>query len=65
MAGPACETCKFFAPLDEREGQCRRNAPHALTPRPGEDAHFRASWPRVDKHDWCGEHAAAGPTDNI
>lgn len=68
MERPRCETCPFFVPNPERDGdreagviycgECRRYPPTLLTPDPfgHPDSLAGAYWPDVSTGDWCGEH---------
>lgn len=46
---PTCGNCRFYAPANQRAGECRRFAPDY-----GDDSR-RASWPILVSSDWCGE----------
>jgi ATP-dependent Clp protease ATP-binding subunit ClpA len=61
---PACETCRFWDPTFEDEGQCRRHAPRAVQwgQNRGEDEDAGdtfALWPTVPASMWCGEYERA------
>jgi len=46
-----CPNCRFSKPFDDKNYQCRRNAPISGMP---ENSYFVA-WPIVFDDDWCGE----------
>lgn len=52
-----CANCRFFHPVFDGRGDCRRHPPRRfLLP---EDADFErydeTLWPEVEEHHWCGE----------
>ena len=50
-----CEECKFWKKNDERDGECRCNAPALIiVMRDNAPIHFR-DWAHTSSDDWCGD----------
>lgn len=43
-----CTNCKYYNPLYEDKGDCRRHPPVII-------AGIGTKWPIVQKTDWCGD----------
>lgn len=55
-----CRVCRYFEPLINTGGQCRRYAPRPGRSHETDDGDYlphHADWPRVEHDDWCGEFA--------
>lgn len=76
ITGPFCSECRFYQPDgdDVFGGDCRRHAPRlAGMMAPHGNVQYQeprsATWPSVERDDWCGEYqpraalsAIAGPS---
>ena len=52
-----CETCVYWAELDDATGQCRRHAPRDATLMQQSDP----DWACVDNETWCGDWSEEWP----
>lgn len=50
-----CDACKFYAKVEEMQGQCRCNPPSV---KPGG---HKADFPMVAKNMWCGQFEPGTP----
>lgn len=65
MRQSRCVSCRFFEAAGEDGGLCRRRAPVVISrrlPEPSDQGYLDeldASFPSVNRDDWCGEHETA------
>jgi hypothetical protein len=52
---PRCESCAYFESDNDRNGECRKNAPIVAEMKGGDRLHG-VFWPGVQAGDWCGEY---------
>lgn len=52
---PSCASCRFFKPVRESRGECRRRAPVPLK-TVNNSTGETTGWPFVSQEHWCGEH---------
>jgi hypothetical protein len=50
---PFCQNCRFYAPLDDKQGSCRIRAPKAEY---NPDGSLTSFYPPVSYVGRCGEH---------
>lgn len=48
-----CKDCKFWVPLDKKEGECRRYPPAVMWSEATENYHLAFSQSQAGE--WCGE----------
>jgi len=64
MRNYSCGICKFFEPLNEPLGFCKRYAPSpkVYVTKTFDDLNdskiYETRWPRVFDNNWCGEFEA-------
>ena len=59
-----CGNCKFWEPIRNGNGECRRRSPTSQPPDRHDSesapADLAGHWPQTTQGKWCGEHSWNG-----
>ncbi len=53
-----CNKCSYWNSTESDKGECRRNAPQAISFKVDDNVKYTAKFPLTNASDWCGEFSA-------